>query len=76
VADTDEKPRGEEPVPAEPFAYLRLRKERYSDEELRAWAGRVQDVLSGGADVFCYFKHEEKGAGPIFAERMAELVRG
>jgi len=75
VADTDEKPQGNDPVPAEPFAYLRLRKERYSDEELQAWAARLRGMLSGGSDVFCYFKHEEKGAGPIFAERMGELVR-
>ena len=31
--------------------------------------------MDGGADVFCYFKHEEKGAGPIFAQRMHELVQ-
>jgi len=24
--------------------------------------------------VFCYFKHEEKGIGPRYAERMAELL--
>jgi hypothetical protein len=31
-------------------------------------------VLEQDADVFCYFKHEEKGAGPILAERMAAII--
>jgi uncharacterized protein YecE (DUF72 family) len=76
VAETDEKPALDTGIPSEPFAYLRLRKEQYSDEELRAWAGRIGAMLSAGSDVFCYFKHEQKGAGPIFAQRMAELVTG
>lgn len=75
LAETDEKPSGDGPIPAQPFSYLRLRKEHYSDEEIRAWARRVRATLEGGSDVFCYFKHEEKGAGPIFAERMGELIQ-
>jgi uncharacterized protein YecE (DUF72 family) len=58
----------------EPFCYLRLRKEQYTDGELQAWAARAQVGLDGGHDVFCYFKHEEKGIGPRYAERMAELL--
>jgi uncharacterized protein YecE (DUF72 family) len=73
-AETDEHPIGAERVPEAPFVYLRLRKLEYSEEEIRAWAGRVSGALGRGADVFCYFKHEEKGAGPIFAERLGELV--
>ena len=77
TAETDERPfpPGER-LAAEPFVYLRLRKTEYSDEQLRAWAARVSGALDGGKDVFCYFKHEEKGAGPILAERMAELASG
>src|SRR3989442_14182841 len=75
LAETDEKPAGDGPIPAEPFSYLRLRKEHYSDQEIRAWAQRVRATLEAGPDVFCYYKHEEKGAGPIFAERMGELVQ-
>lgn len=74
VAETDEKPAGTNAIPSEPFAYLRLRKESYSVDDLRTWAGRIAGVLEGGRDVFCYFKHEEKAAGPIMAERMAELM--
>ena len=74
MADTDEKPAADGPVPAEPFAYLRLRKEHYSDEELGTWAGRVRRVLDAGSDVFCYFKHEEKGAGPVHAEAFLKAI--
>jgi uncharacterized protein YecE (DUF72 family) len=73
-AETDESPAPDAPLQAEPFVYLRLRKLEYSEEEIRAWAARVSGALEQGADVFCYFKHEENGAGPIFAERLAELV--
>jgi uncharacterized protein YecE (DUF72 family) len=76
VAETDASPVGDASIPSEPFAYLRLRKLEYSDDELQAWAKRVSVILEADRDVFCYFKHEEKGAGPIYAERMASLVRG
>jgi uncharacterized protein YecE (DUF72 family) len=71
-AETDEREAGDPPW--EPFGYLRLRKEGYTEEDLRAWATRIAEAVTRGRDVYCYFKHEEKGAGPRFAERMAELV--
>jgi uncharacterized protein YecE (DUF72 family) len=74
VAETDETPTADGPIPAEPFAYLRLRKEQYMDEELRTWAARMRAALDQDRDVFCYFKHEDKGAGAIYAERMSELI--
>lgn len=74
VAETDETPAPEGPVADGSLAYLRLRKTSYSDEEMGAWAARVGGALRGDADVFCYFKHEEEGAGPAFAERLAGLV--
>jgi uncharacterized protein YecE (DUF72 family) len=74
LAETDEKVFAGEALSEQPFTYLRLRREAYSDEELGAWAGRISGVLGRGSDVFCYFKHEEKGAGPIMAERMARLI--
>jgi uncharacterized protein YecE (DUF72 family) len=77
VAETDEAPiPGTDPIPRRPFTYLRLRKTAYEDDELRSWADRVGPVLEEGSDVFCYFKHEDKGAGPILAQRMAALVGG
>jgi uncharacterized protein YecE (DUF72 family) len=74
IAETDEQSSPAGPLPAEPFVYLRLRKTHYDDEEIAGWAARISDALQREADVFCYFKHEEKGVGPIWAERLAELV--
>jgi uncharacterized protein YecE (DUF72 family) len=58
----------------EPFGYLRLRKETYTEEEIAAWAGRIRAALEAGRSVYCYFKHEEKGIGPVYAERLKELL--
>src|SRR5262249_18581472 len=58
------------------LAYLRLRREGYQDDDLQRWAGRIGEALAGGADVFCYLKHEDGGAGPRWAQRLAELVGG
>jgi uncharacterized protein YecE (DUF72 family) len=72
TAETDE--RAAERDSWEPFGYLRLRRERYTDEELKAWAGRIGEALADGRDVFCYFKHEEDAVGVRHAERLAELI--
>jgi uncharacterized protein YecE (DUF72 family) len=72
TAETDESSGGA-PV-FEPFGYLRLRKEAYTDEEIKVWAERIAPALEDGRDVYAYFKHEDKGAGPIFAERLAALI--
>jgi len=76
VAETDERPFDRDRLAPDPFVYLRLRKTEYEEDELRAWSRRVREPLDQGSDVFCYFKHEEKGAGPVFAERFNELVEG
>jgi uncharacterized protein YecE (DUF72 family) len=54
---------------------LRLRKTEYSDEELRGWADRIAPALASGADVFCYFKHEDLGASPQMAKRLEDILR-
>ena len=72
TAETDESSGGA-PV-FEPFGYLRLRKEAYTDKEIKTWSERIAPALEEGRDVYAYFKHEDKGTGPIFAERLAGLV--
>jgi uncharacterized protein YecE (DUF72 family) len=74
VADTEERPAPDEPLPGWPFAYLRLRRRRYTKRDLERWAGRISATLESGNDVFCYFKHEEQAAGPRFASRLAALI--
>jgi uncharacterized protein YecE (DUF72 family) len=77
VAETDDLPAPSDlTIPSSPFSYLRLRRTEYSDEDLATWSRRIGSVLAQGHDVYCYFKHEEKGAGPILAERLAALLSG
>ncbi len=50
------------------WSYLRLRKEVYSEDNLKTWAKRLR---GDGRDVFVYFKHEDHGVGPNLALRLA-----
>ena len=56
------------------YAYLRLRDEGYQQADIEKWAGIVKTLPA--ADAFVYFKHEEQGLGPDFAQRfVAEVGR-
>lgn len=59
-------------VPTADFGYLRLRREAYSDGELRRWAQQVLEQPWHKAYVF--FKHEDGGSGPRLAARFMELA--
>ena len=54
------------------FVYSRLRKGDYSAEEREEIAERARQVLTGGRDMYVFFKHEETAAGALYAE---ELLR-
>ena len=56
------------------FVYVRLRKEDYSPEERAEIANRVQGMLSGGRDVYVFFKHEDTPAGAVYAEEILRAV--
>lgn len=51
------------------YAYFRLRDEGYQPADIERWA-RVVASLSNVTDAFVYFKHEEQGLGPEFAQRL------
>jgi uncharacterized protein YecE (DUF72 family) len=55
------------------FIYLRLRRETYSPQRRAAWARRIVGYLTGGRDVYAYFKHES--LGPLYAQRLDSAVR-
>jgi uncharacterized protein YecE (DUF72 family) len=57
-----------------PFRYLRLRDPPYDEAELEAWAKRLRPLLAAGADVHCYFKHEDEPTAPRYAERLLALA--
>lgn len=57
-----------------PFLYLRLRRHDYRDEELDAWAARLEPFLAAGDDAYVFFRHDETGRGPELAEALAAAV--
>jgi uncharacterized protein YecE (DUF72 family) len=58
------------------FAYLRLRKQKYSPKDRKQISGEVSKLAERG-DVFVYFKHEETAEGALYAESLiAETSSG
>jgi uncharacterized protein YecE (DUF72 family) len=56
------------------WGYLRLRRERYSDGELRGWADRIR--RQPWREVFVFFKHEDEATAPALAQRFAQIFDG
>jgi len=52
------------------FVYLRLRKTNYSPEERAQVSERVNGLVTGGRDVFVFFKHEDTPEGALHAEAL------
>ncbi len=71
VAETDE---GVSPlVCTSDDAYLRLRRTRYDETDLRAWADRL--AAQPLATAYVYFKHEDEALAPRFASMLADVWR-
>lgn len=49
-------------------AYFRLRDEGYTPSDIARWAKTIDRQCAACRDVFVYFKHEEAGKGPEFAQ--------
>ncbi len=56
------------------YGYLRLRREDYTDTDVKRWSDFVREQGSNWKDAFVYFKHEESGIGPKLARQMTELL--
>jgi uncharacterized protein YecE (DUF72 family) len=76
LAETDAQPFRDTALPPGPYVYLRLRRTTYGRADLTAWAERIREASSAGRDVFCYFKHEEAGAGAEFAGALISELSG
>ena len=70
VADTGEEPAAPL-VATTDWGYLRLRRENFSDEDLRDWARRIRE--QPWSDAYVFLKHEEEGKGPKLAARLMEF---
>ena len=55
-----------------PFGYFRFRKDAYSDDEMKAWAGKLGDA--GWDEAWVFYKHEDEGAAPAMAARFREVL--
>jgi uncharacterized protein YecE (DUF72 family) len=55
--------------------YLRLRDEGYTPADLQRWAAEVISHSANWDEVFVYFKHEEEGKGPEFAQAFLNILK-
>jgi uncharacterized protein YecE (DUF72 family) len=58
------------------YGYFRLRDEGYTPKDLARWAQLIRDQTRECSDVFVYFKHEEAGKGPQFAQLFLQAWAG
>jgi uncharacterized protein YecE (DUF72 family) len=68
VSETDDQPARSDL--SAPRLYIRLRREAYSDDDLRAWAERL--LAAEAEETWVYVKHEDES--PRWATRLNELV--
>jgi uncharacterized protein YecE (DUF72 family) len=57
-----------------PFAYYRLHRLRYTDEQLGGWADHLR-AHAGIRPAFCYFTHETGPEAVAYARTLMDLVR-
>jgi uncharacterized protein YecE (DUF72 family) len=55
-------------------AYFRLRDEGYETADIRRWAKEIREASRTARDTYVYFKHEEKGLGPEFAQQLMKFL--
>jgi len=56
------------------YAYFRLRDEGYKPDDIARWADTIAHETSACKDVFVYFKHEDEGKGPEFAQLLLKRL--
>ena len=70
VADTEDGHTPDETTAS--WGYYRLRRVRYRAAALARWAAAL--TRPGRREVFCYFKHEDTGTGPVLATKLLGLL--
>lgn len=66
-------------VTTAPFAYIRMHAGAgpgggFTDDQLRAWAGRVRGLRRGGKEVYVYFNNDWEGHAVRDAARLRALL--
>jgi uncharacterized protein YecE (DUF72 family) len=54
------------------YAYFRLRDEGYTPDDIKRWGDTVARETASCREVFVYFKHEDEGKGPEFAQLLMQ----
>jgi len=73
VSDTDELPVNHIDKTAD-WGYMRLRRVKYSEAELKEWIQRMR--AQDWKRTFVFFKHEDEGTGPKLAAQFLALNQG
>jgi uncharacterized protein YecE (DUF72 family) len=74
VADTDDmKPVFERTAS---FGYVRLRRNKYSEGELKEWSDKLRKFATGLDDCFVYFMHDESGDAANRAADFNAMLNG
>ena len=59
--------------PVGPVAYVRLRRQSYSDSQLSEWARRLlEDAPSRPGGSYAFVKHDDRGDAPRYARALVE----
>ncbi|MFN2385728.1 MAG: DUF72 domain-containing protein [Thermoanaerobaculia bacterium] len=56
------------------WGYLRLRRQDYSEADLRGWSQQV--ALQPWTEAYVFFKHEDEARGPALAEAFGKISAG
>jgi uncharacterized protein YecE (DUF72 family) len=55
------------------FGYFRLR-DQYDKSALEKWSEIISEQRKSVEEIFAYFKHEESGSGPEFANQLSQIL--
>ena len=72
VSDIEELP-GSNIVKTADWGYIRLRRVRYTERELKEWISRIK--AQDWKHTYVFFKHEDEATGPKLAARLIELSK-
>jgi uncharacterized protein YecE (DUF72 family) len=56
------------------YGYFRLRDEGYTADDIARWGEVIGRASASCGETFVYFKHEESGKGPAFAQTLIDLL--
>jgi uncharacterized protein YecE (DUF72 family) len=56
------------------YGYFRLRDEGYQPADLERWASEIATRMTRWREAFVYFKHEDEGKGPEFAQGLLKVL--